>query len=277
MNYNMKIIEVKPQISNFVVVNGSEAWKEVVYSARMSGVPESVKDEDVFKMIVENSYDSALEHIIIKFDIKLSKGNSCELLEHRLASHSGFSTRYCVAKNKESEYEIIIPTHLLTKEQGVSKHMLEDGINNGLNNYEYLIKEKVPREIARYCLPFAQAVGIYHYTMNLRSLINFLSLRLCVRASPELRCLASQLYFLLEKELPIIENMIGCRGYMSRLCPENFVTGYRIGKNMKCPFSNPHSKCFIPTREQSSALTRGYLSEINKVQKILYKQWASWE
>lgn len=272
----MKIIEVKPQISNFTVVNGSEAWKEVVYSARMSGVPESVKDEDVFKMIVENSYDSALEHIIIKFDIKLSKGNSCELLEHRLTSHSGFSTRYCVAKNKESEYEIIIPTHLLTKEQGISKHMLEDGINNGLNNYEYLIKEKVPREIARYCLPFAQAIGIYHYTMNLRSLINFLSLRLCVRASPELRCLASQLYFLLEKELPIIKNMIGCRGYNSGVCPEHGVTGYRDGENKKCPFSNSKSKCFIPTASEIGEASNKNKEAINLIHKKLYKQWASW-
>lgn len=272
----MKIKIVKPKISNFKVVGGKSAWKEVVYSARMSGVPESVKDEDVFKMIIQNDYLSATEHIIIKFDIKLSKGNSCELLEHRIASHSGFSTRYCVAKNKESEYEIIIPKHLFTKEQSISKHMLEDGINNSLNNYEYLIKEKVPREIARYCLPFCQAVGIYHYTMNLRSLINFLSLRLCVRTSPEMRCLASQLYFLLEKELPIIENMIGCRGFIRGVCPEHGTTGYRAGENKKCPFSNSKSKCFISTVSEIGEANNIDKIEINKVQKLLYQKWASW-
>jgi len=271
----MKIIEVKPQISNFLIVNGSEAWKEIVYSCRMSGIPETVTDEDVFKMVIENDFGSVLEHIIIKFDIKISKGNAPELLEHRLASHSGFSTRYCVAQNKESEYEIIVPFHLM-KEGDATKKILYNGIENSIYKYEQLIQRKVPREEARYVLPFAQAVGIYHYTMNLRSLINFLSLRLCIRTSPELRCVAAQLYFLLEKELPIIKNMIGCRGYNKGICPESCVTGYRAGENKKCPFSNPKSPCFIPTISEIGEACNMDKNSINLIQKKLYKQWADW-
>ena len=67
----MEIKIVKPKIWNFEIVNGEKAWEEVVYSARMSGVPPSVKGKDIFKMIVRNDYGSALEHIIIKFDLKL--------------------------------------------------------------------------------------------------------------------------------------------------------------------------------------------------------------
>jgi thymidylate synthase (FAD) len=271
----MKIIEIKPQISNFTVVNGSEAWLEVVQSARLSGVPASVSDEDCFNMIISNEYLSAVEHITLKFDLTMSKGNSPEFLEHRIGiSHSGFSTRYCKA-GKEDIYEIIVPFHLLKDDYLKSVFMI--GVDESLNSYQRLIDEHCPREIARYILPFCSATSKYHITMNLRSLINFLSLRLCVRASPELRCLASQLYFLLEKELPIISNMIGCRGYMMSACPESNVTNVRKGEKLSCPFSNSGNKCFIPTREQRVTINYGDNQVINTVQKALYKKWASWE
>ena len=61
---------VKPRISNFEVVKGKNALEEVVYSARMSGVPPEIQGEDVFRMMINNDYGSALEHIIVKFDLK---------------------------------------------------------------------------------------------------------------------------------------------------------------------------------------------------------------
>ena len=104
----MKIIEVNPQISNFLIVNGADAWLEVVQSARLSGVPESVSDIDVFNMMISNDYGSALEHITLKYTILLSKGNAPEFLEHRIGvSHSGFSTRYTSLKEFEITFCIL--------------------------------------------------------------------------------------------------------------------------------------------------------------------------
>ena len=266
----MKIIEVKPQISNFKIINGAEAWLEVVQSARLSGVPESVSDIDVFNMMVSNDYGSALEHILIKFSIVMSKGNAPEFLEHRMISHSGASTRYTSLK----EFEIIVPFHLLKDDYLKSVFMI--GVNESLNSYQRLLNEHCPREIARYTLPFCSASAKYWCTINLRSLINFLSLRLCVRASPELRCVASQLYFLLEENLPIIENKLGCRGYNKGICPEHGVTGYRAGENKKCPFSNPKSLCFIPTTSEIGEAHNMDKNAINIIQKPLYKKWADW-
>lgn len=90
----MKIKIVKPKVWNFKIIKGKNAWREVVYSARVSGVPSIIEDKKVFKMIVENDYTSAIEHVIVKFDIKMTKGNAPELLEHRIMSHTGYSTRY---------------------------------------------------------------------------------------------------------------------------------------------------------------------------------------
>lgn len=281
----MKIQVVKPLIWNFKVINGEKAWEEVAYSAKMSGVPAHIEGTDIFKMVLENDYGSSLEHIIIKFDIRMAKGNAPELLEHRMSSHSGYSTRYIkvdkMYQREDNFYEVIVPWHLLKNEEGTQEFLKI--IENNLSAYEKVIEEGVPRESARYLLPFCQAVGIYHFTMNLRSLLNFLGLRTCVRTSPEMRCLASQLYLNLIKELPVIRGNIGCRGFNFKACPESNVTGVREGEPLKsypvCPF-RAETDIFIPTRKQ---IREGII--INKfnqeraveVFEALLSKWALWE
>lgn len=292
----IKLKEAKPQVWNFQVMGGENAWKEVAYSARMSGVPPHVKEEAIFKMILQNDYMSAFEHIIIKFDIKLAKGIAPEMLEHRMSSHSGFSTRY-VHPNKssvellckeEDVYEIITPWHLIktpkiSEEKEKQREIFFKNITSNLEAYESLMQSGLPRESARYILPFSQAVGIYHFTMNLRSLINFLSLRLCVRVAPEMRSVASQIYFNLYEELPIIKNMLGCRGFMKRACPESGVTGVREGEQHPvyppCLFKTPESEIYIPTQKELA--NGGNFKKFDKekavkAQEFNFKKWADW-
>lgn len=283
MKINIEI--VKPKIWNFNIVNGEEAWKEVVYSARMSGVPREIEGVEVFKMMVRNDYGSALEHIIIKFDIKMTKGNAPELLEHRIASHTGFSTRFVkVFEGIEKEkpvYQIILPPHLL-KDSEKRKSFI-DLVSRNIEFYGDLLETGIPKESARYALPFCQAVGIYHFTINLRSLLNLLSLRLCVRSSPEFRCIAAQLYFELTKHLPIIRGLVGCRGVMKGVCPESGVTGVRIGKQHSvyppCPFKNKNTNIFIPTQEElrEGTARKFDLKKAIEVQEMLFKKWEAWE
>lgn len=304
----MKVVPVKPEIFNFEILSSrdsDEAWKEVVYSARVSGIPQDFPDEEVFKMMVKNDYGSALEHIIIKFDIKMSKGNAPELLEHRISSHTGYSTRFVKVDNRYTDdyerYEVIIPwdlLHILGHKEDLSKATEEElesigfgfinSVPNAISEYERLLEDDVPRESARYVLPFCQAVGIYHMTWNLRSLINFLSLRLCVRSSPEMRSLASQIYFELIEQLPIMRKLIGCRGFMRGVCPEDNVTGVRVGKQHpvypKCPFvenkTNTLTNTFIPTKyEVEKRLESEVFNTDEAVSKMekLFKRWAVWE
>ena len=276
---------VKPKIWNFELVKGENAWKEVVYSARMSGVPENIPAEEVFRMIVKNDYGSALEHIIIKFDVKITKGNAPELLEHRIASHSGYSTRYIkVYKGIDKEkpvYEVILPPHLMRDAE--KKEAFIKTISKNFQLYESLLASGVPKESARYILPFCIAVGIYHFTINLRSLLNLLGLRLCVRASPEFRCIASQLYFNLLNELPLLRGLVGCRGLMRGACPESDVTGVRVGKQHPsyppCPFRNRESEIFIPTIKELQSGVDVKVFNVERaveVQERIFKRWADW-
>ena len=294
----MKIKAVKPKIWNFEVIKGEDAWKEVVYAARVSGVPSRIDGKKVLRMMIENDYGSVLEHIIIKFDIKMAKGCAPELLEHRMSSHSGFSTRYVKADKRLDElksekqkdvYEIIMPWHLLETENEdpkikIRREFFLAGIKKSLEVYEYLINEGLPRDSARFALPFCQAVGIYHFTINLRSLLNLLSLRHCVRVCPDFRCLAAQMYFDLIKKLPIIRGMVGCRGFIKGTCPEANVTGVRKGESHPfypvCLFKNPNSDIFIPTTKE---LRKGIrVRKFNKekaleAQEKVFAKWAKWE
>lgn len=282
----IEIKAIKPAIWNFEIVKGEKAWEEVVYSGRVSGVPASVKDKDVFRMIVENNYSSALEHVIVKFDIKITRGNAPEFLEHRMISHTGYSTRYHKVSEgidrKGHVFEIILPTHLLRETE--VKNLLLSHVKSAVRTYERLLAQGVPKEIARYSLPFAQAVGIYHVTINLRSLLNLLSLRLCVRASPEFRCIAAQLYFALVESLPIVRGLVGCRGFMEGACPESGVTGVRKGEQHplypSCPFKDPGSSIYIPTEAEvrkGVETPKFNLTEAIETQEKGFRRWADWE
>ncbi|MEM2995125.1 MAG: FAD-dependent thymidylate synthase [Candidatus Bathyarchaeia archaeon] len=281
----MQIEIIKPKIWNFEIAKGKESWKEIVYSARISGVPPVVKDEEVFKMMVKNDYGSVLEHIIIKFDVKMSKGNAPELLEHRIASHSGFSTRFVkvfegIEKEKPA-YEIILPPHLIGDAE--KREAFINLVGQNIRFYEDLLRAGVPKESARYVLPFCLAVGIYHFTINLRSLLNLLSLRLCVRTSPEFRCIASQLYFNLIENLPLLRGLVGCRGFMRGVCPEAGVTGVRVGKQHPtyppCPFKNEGTDIYIPTVDElrSGKTGKFSLEKAVEVQEEIFKKWRNWE
>jgi len=269
---------VKPKIWNFEVVKGKDAWREVVYATRMSGLPEKIKEKKAFKIMVENDYGSILEHILIKFDLKMTKGCAPEFLEHRIVSHTGYSTRYIkvsqgIGKEAPNFYEVILPLHLLKKNEKFKELILRSN-ENSIKIYDDLISQGIKKEIARYVLPFSQAVGIYHVTINLRSLLNLLSLRLCVRASPEFRCIASQIYFNLIKKLPIMRGLVGCRGLMRGACPEN-----EVREKTDCLFQNRNSKIYIPTiKEMRKGLKiKNFdLKKVIEVQERLFRKWTLW-
>ncbi len=204
----------------------------VARSARVSGVPENLSDEEIIKMIVENDYTSALEHISFTFDISgISIALSRELLEHRIASHTARSTRYNIEKN----FNYVIPSIIKNDEELLSmfRNAMEVAREMYAKIYDRMIekgyKKSEAREVARYVLPMA-AHTHYIWTINARSLINFLGLRLCKRASPEIRELAQKIYDIVVKIYPEIFENIGCRGYTIGLCPEN------EARPSDCPF-----------------------------------------
>lgn len=208
----------------------------------MSGVPPQLSNEEIVRMIVENDYSSALEHISFTFELsEISVALSRELLEHRIASHTARSTRY----NEEQDFGYYVPKELEKNKEALK--LYNDAIKKVALTYAALRSAKISRESARYLLPLAMHTS-YIWTVNARSLINFLGLRLCVRAAPEIRELAKEIHRIVSKIYPAIFADLGCRGVNLALCPENEVRDSPQGK--LCPYKVRGSKAYIPTKKE---------------------------
>ena len=192
-----------------------------------------IRHEEIVKMLVENDYSSALEHIWFTFRIKCSIACQRQVLEHRIASHTTRSTRYC----REDARDICFPEEFTQKLTDEDKERIFAVLNSVTETYNYL-EHKYGREFARYLLPLGLQTE-FIWTINARSLINFLGLRLCVRASPEIRELAKKVHEIVKKLVPEIFENVGCRGVNLGVCPEN------EARPKNCPYRNK-----IPTKKE---------------------------
>lgn len=212
-------------------IDGAPEDYEMCHICEGSGnVP--ITDEMIIEMIVNNDYSSCLEHIIWTFDITMSKLMAPEFLEHRISSHTARSTRY--TSNEESGF--VTPIWFVRENNNIAvpymeEHMQEPDVGPLLDKYEdittYLTEEYkvlrkagVPRDYARNILPLTTMTR-YIWTINTRSLINFLGLRLCPRAYLGMQDMAKQILKICKKEEPMIFNHIDCRGFNLGLCLEN--------------------------------------------------------
>jgi len=211
-----KSMDIKIKLLDYYVPGRTSATEFIAKVARISGVPEELKDEEILEMIVENDYSSCLEHIIFTFDITISKLIAPELLEHRISSHTAKSTRF--TRNRDAGY--VVPDAITKKKEFLQLYQI--ALDQSIKFYEELRHYGVSREIGRYILPMALKTR-YIWSINARSLINFLGLRLCCRASPEMQKMAREILKYAREVCPEIFNHIECRGYNLGVCPENEV------------------------------------------------------
>jgi thymidylate synthase (FAD) len=170
-----------------------------------------MEDVDVVRYMVKHDYGSVLEHVVFTFMLKdITIAISRELLEHRIASHTARSTRY----SDEGAAGFYIPHFTDAAGREIYTTTLQ------YLQQQYLkLKAHSGYEVARYVLPLATHCT-YQWTVNARSLINFLRLRLCTNAAPEMRELATNIKNLVVNLYPEIFETIGCRGSQYGLCPE---------------------------------------------------------
>ena len=216
--------------------------KLIAESCRVSGVPSSFKDGEIINMVVNNDYSSVLEHISFTFDIRdISIALSRELLEHRVASHTARSTRY----QDETDFNYYIPPEFKKNKKALK--LYQNVIESQRKAYRELGNMKISKESSRYVMPMSAHTN-YILSINTRSLINFLGLRLCIRASPEMRELADKLYGTVVELYPEIFSNLGCRGINMSVCPENDIRDSEQGKG--CPYRVVGSKLYIPTKDK---------------------------
>jgi len=138
---------------------------------------------------------STLEHITYNFYIQgISRALLQELARHRMASLSVKSTRYTLKELKECdaiEYEKFLVF--------TGNEIIDSASKAALDNLQKVLKECISNDIAKYCLPESYKTELT-WTVNARSLQNFLHLRTSKDALWEIRNLANAIYEALPEE-----------------------------------------------------------------------------
>lgn len=159
------------------------------------------KDIKLLKSIIKNGHTSTIEHIYFTFDIKdISRAALQELARHRIASLSVESTRYTLKKLKnidirEFKYEDYL---VYTNNPEVDKYS-----RASLDHTISCLKGNIKNDLAKYSLPESYKTSLI-WTINARSLRNFLELRSSSKALWELRELSIKIIDSLPEEYLVL-------------------------------------------------------------------------
>ena len=193
---------------------------DVVNAAKVSfGAEKKEIDESCVGLInylVKNKHATPLEHSIFKFRIKAPIFVTREWMRHRWSSFNEMSMRYYAP----SEIDYYIPDGENIRKQigkpgnysftrivddGLKNYIIakmEDAMYNSVQVYYELLDAGLAKELARGVLPVSQYTE-FIWTVNARSLINFISLRNEENAQYEINEYAKIIEQIFSETMPI--------------------------------------------------------------------------
>ena len=240
----VKILSYTPEPEKVISMAAKLCYSAVgVDEIEENLTPENI--DEFLNRLMSLGHESPLEHVTFTFAVEgISRACSHQLVRHRIASYSQQSQRYV----KLDQFEYIIPPHIneiaeardlfidkMKKDQEVYDKLVEllfkkhynKFIEIGKNEKAAKIKaEKWAIEDARYVFPNACETKIV-FTMNVRSLYNFLHHRCCIRAQWEIRELATEMLKQLKQISPVLFKDMGPK-CVKGPCPEGSMTCGRI-------------------------------------------------
>ena len=163
------------------------------------------KDKELIERIGnKNKHKSTLEHLVYSFDISgVSRALLQELARHRIASPSVKSTRYTLKELKEEDDFVTYSDGRFTASydmERASKYLVYTGDSVvdqqsclALEGLRTVLAIGVSNDKAKYCLPESYKTELA-WTINARSLQNFLALRSAKAALWEIRDLANAIF-----------------------------------------------------------------------------------
>jgi thymidylate synthase (FAD) len=163
------------------------------------------------KYLLDAEHTSLLEHVVYTFLLKnVSRSFLAQITRHRMASYTSGSQHY----QDYSEYPCVV--HPVFIEDESAKAFMNISLTNSFEEYSYLIREHgVPVYEARQILPNAAAVNIL-WTINARSLVNFLKLRLCYRNVDEMQMFAERVLSWARQHFPALFDNVGPQCFMDK-------------------------------------------------------------
>ncbi len=154
------------------------------------------RDRDLIDRVGNKfKHSSTLEHLYYNFYIKgISRALLQELARHRMASLSVKSTRYTLKELKDEDEFTLKDTLRAQKYLVFTGELMVDEMSiKALENLRLVLKSGISNDKAKYCLPESYKTELT-WSVNARSLQNFLSLRSNKSALWEIRELAYALY-----------------------------------------------------------------------------------
>jgi len=164
--------------------------------------------ERIERVALKHKHASTIEHLNYTFDIdSISRACLQELARHRMASLSVKSTRYTL-KELKGEKSFYLESDFKCYDTDIGKRASKylvftknDRTDHNsmlaLENLRQDLRAGVPNDLAKYCIPEAYKTSLV-WTINARSLQNFLALRTNKAALWEIRELAYEVF----KQLP---------------------------------------------------------------------------
>ena len=192
------------------VIAGRTAWQSFHKGGNYDAPTDSITDTDkefLDRVINKHKHSSVAEHIVYSFTIDgISRACLQQLTRHRIGSFTVESTRYTLSKELKSEepfteytdfddqeylpsgYERACKYLVMTENEHVNRYSIL-----ALDNLRDLLVAGISNDLAKYALPEAYKVRL-QWTVNARSLQNFLALRSAKDALWEIRLLAATIY-----------------------------------------------------------------------------------
>ncbi|HAF96093.1 MAG: FAD-dependent thymidylate synthase [Elusimicrobia bacterium GWC2_51_8] len=179
----------------------------VTFGSRTRGAQ---KDKRLIEYLLAHGHHTPFEHCVFQFHIKCPIFVARQWMRHRMASYNEVSARYT-----EVTEEFYIPPAFRAQDrinrqgstaspaldQSKMLAVYEDSVKASYRAYKELIKAGAAREMARMALPVSQYTQFY-WSVNARSLLNFLSLRMDAHAQSEIRDYAGAISKIFNKKMP---------------------------------------------------------------------------
>jgi thymidylate synthase (FAD) len=190
------------------VVNGAR----VSFARRKEEVDES--DKGLIRFLMRDRHGTPFEHNSFRFHIRCPIFVAREWMRHRVGSFNEFSLRYAKATDdfyvpeaedvrsqvgKPGAYSFEPVSDEVAE---VTRERLQAVYEQAYRTYQELVELGVARELARCALPVG-AYTEFYWTVNARSLMNFLSLRNAETAQREIRHYAAACERFLEEKMPV--------------------------------------------------------------------------
>jgi thymidylate synthase (FAD) len=190
------------------VVNGAR----VSFARRKTELDDA--DAGLIRFLMRDRHGTPFEHNAFRFHVRCPIFVAREWFRHRVGSFNEFSMRYARATDdfylpepedvrsqvgKPGAYSFEPVSEELAE---ATREELRAVYESAYATYERLVEQGVARELARAALPVG-AYTEFFWTVNARSLMNFVSLRAAETAQREIRRYADAVERFFEERMPI--------------------------------------------------------------------------